>query len=98
VLLLFLMVAIGAPIAEELFFRGLVLRSFEKRLGIRWAVVASSLVFGITHLQLLQLPALTVAGLVFALLAVRTDRLGTAVVAHMAFNAATVATIVWGST
>lgn len=91
--LMVLLVVIGAPLAEELFFRGLLLRSFEKRFGTGWALVGSSLVFGITHFQLIQTPALTAAGLGFALLAVRADRLGPAVVAHMAFNAITVASL-----
>lgn len=96
VVLLFAVVGIGAPIAEELFFRGLVLRAFEKRIGTGWAVVASSVVFGATHVQPLQFVALTAAGVVFALLVVRTGRLGAAVVAHMAFNCVTVANLVWG--
>lgn len=98
VVLLFLMVAVGAPIAEEIFFRGLLLRALEKRFGTVVAVAGSSVVFGATHFQALQFPALAAAGVVFALLAVRTDRLGPAIVAHMAFNAATVALLVWGST
>jgi len=95
VVLLVLIVVIGAPIAEELFFRGLVLRAFEKRYGTTIAVIASSVVFGATHFQPLQFPALTVAGAVFALLAVRTDRLGPAILAHMAFNGLTVVNLVW---
>ncbi|QXC60603.1 CPBP family intramembrane metalloprotease [Aquihabitans sp. G128] len=91
--LMVLLVVIGAPLAEELFFRGLLLRAFEKRFGTAWALAGSSLVFGITHFQLLQTPALTAAGLGFALLAVRSKRLGPAVVAHMAFNAVTVASL-----
>lgn len=98
VVLLFLMVGIGAPIAEEIMYRGLVLRSFEKRFGTTVAVIASSVVFGVVHFQLLQFPALAVAGLVFALLAVRFDRLGPAIVAHMAFNTVTVINIVWFAT
>lgn len=97
VALMFLMVAVGAPIAEELFFRGLLLRSLEKRFGTAWAVAGSAVAFGATHFQLLQFPALTAVGAVFALLVVRTGRLGTAIVAHMAFNAATVVTLVWFS-
>ncbi len=96
VVLLFLMVVVGAPIAEELFFRGLVLRAFENRFGTRWAVVGSSVVFAATHFQALQFAALGVAGAVFALLVVATGRLGPAILAHMAFNAVTVAYIVWG--
>lgn len=93
--LFFLMVAIGAPIAEELFFRGLVLRSIEKRFGSTWAIAGSSLAFGATHFQVLQFPALTAVGVVFALLAVKSGRLGPAIFAHMAFNAATVVSLVW---
>ena len=95
VILLFLMVGIGAPIAEELFFRGLVLRSIEKRFGTTWAVIGSSVVFGATHFQPLQFVALSGAGAVFALLTVRSGRLGPAIVAHMAFNMATVVVLVW---
>lgn len=93
--LFFLMVAIGAPIAEELFFRGLVLRSIEKRFGTGWAIAGSSVAFGATHFQVLQFPALTAVGVVFALLAVKSGRLGPAILAHMAFNAATVISLVW---
>lgn len=96
VVLLFVIVAVGAPIAEELFFRGLVLRSFENRFGTAWAVVGSSVFFGATHFQPLQFAALTAAGAIFALLTVRTGRLGPAIVAHMAFNAVTVVGVVWG--
>lgn len=97
IVLLFVVVAIGAPIAEELFFRGLVLGSLQKRFGAVWAVVGSSVFFGATHFQALQFAALTAAGAVFALLVVRTGRLGPAIIAHMAFNAVTVIHVVWGT-
>lgn len=96
VVLLFLMVAVGAPIAEEIFFRGLLFRSIEKRFGTAVGVVASAVVFGATHFEPLQFLPLTVVGGIFALLVVRTGRLGTSIVAHMAFNATTVAYLVWG--
>lgn len=95
VVLLVLIVVIGAPIAEEIFFRGLVLRAIEKRFGLVAAIAGSSVAFGLTHFQALQFPALTVVGLIFALLAVRFERLGPAILAHMAFNAVTVANLVW---
>ena len=97
VVLLFVIVAVGAPIAEELFFRGLVLRSLEKRFGTGWAVVGSSVFFGATHFQPLQFAALTATGAVFALLVVRTGRLGPAIIAHLAFNSITVISVVWGT-
>ena len=95
IVLFALVVVVGAPFAEELFFRGLLLRSFEKRWGTAVAVVGSSVIFGATHFQALQFPALTVAGLVFAGLAVRYDRLGPAILAHVAFNAVTVIHLLW---
>ena len=88
-----LIVVVGAPFAEELFFRGLVLRSFEKRYGVAIAVAATSLVFGITHFEALLTLPLAAAGAVFALLAVKADRLGPAVFAHMTFNGATVVSL-----
>jgi len=82
-------VVVVAPVVEELFFRGLLLGAMQRRWGTITAVVASSIVFGATHFQPLLLPALTTAGAVFAVSAVRTGRLGTAIAVHAAFNATT---------
>jgi membrane protease YdiL (CAAX protease family) len=89
-----LIVAVGAPLAEELFYRGLMLRAIEKRFVMGWAIVGSSIIFGITHGEPLQTVALISAGLVFALLAVRAGRLGPSVVAHMTFNGVAVIQLV----
>ena len=86
VVLLVLIVVIAAPIVEELFFRGLVLRSLERRVGTRWAIVASAALFGAAHLEPLQFPALFLFGLVAAVLTVRSGRLGPSTLAHVAFN------------
>lgn len=88
--LLVLSVVVVAPVVEELFFRGLLLRSIEQRWGTRVAVIGSSMIFGATHFQAIQFPALALAGLLFAVLAVRSGRLGPAIAAHAGFNAATV--------
>jgi len=82
-------VVVVAPVVEELFFRDLLLRGMKHRWGMTAAVVGSSVVFGATHFQALQLPALATAGAVFAVAAGRTGRLGTAIAVHAAFNATT---------
>ena len=93
--LFLLIVGVGAPLAEELFYRGLVLRAFEKRFGSGWALVGSSVWFGATHFQPLQFVGLTTAGLVFGALTLRTGRLGPAVAAHMAFNLTAGVVLLW---
>lgn len=98
VVLLILIVVVGAPIIEELFFRGLFLRSVERRLGSRWALVVTSVVFGAIHLELLQFPALALAGLVFGGLAVWSGRLGPSIWAHIGFNGVAVVTLLSNST
>lgn len=81
---------VGAPIAEELFYRGLVLGGLLRRMGPGPALVLSSVIFGVMHLQLLELPALIAFGAAAAALALRTGRLGTAIWAHAGFNATAV--------
>tara|TARA_B100000131_G_scaffold19465_1_gene19167 strand:- start:1231 stop:1938 length:708 start_codon:yes stop_codon:yes gene_type:complete len=90
VFLLFLVVVVGAPVVEEIFYRGLTLKAFEKKMGGRLALVASSLLFAVAHLQFVQFPALFLFGFVAAYLARKYDRLGRAVWAHVGFNATTV--------
>ncbi len=85
---------IGAPLVEELFFRGLLLRALDRRYGGRWAVGVSAVAFGLTHFQPLQLLGLVVFGVILGVLAQRRGRLGASVVAHAAFNATTVVLLV----
>jgi len=88
--LLAVLIAVGAPLVEELFFRGLLQRSLERRLGPGWAVGLSAVLFGLAHAEVLQLLALVAFGVVLGVLAQRAGRLGPAIVAHVAFDAATV--------
>lgn len=88
--LLSICIVIGAPLAEELFFRGLLQRTLARRYGSTWAVAGSAVLFGVTHFQPLLFPGLAAFGGVLGLLAQRSGRLGPSLVAHMAFNAVTI--------
>ncbi len=90
VLVLALVVVLAAPLAEEVFFRGLLQRTLRRSMSVVPAVVVSSVAFGLSHFQLLQLPALTAFGLVLGVLAHRSGRLGPSIWAHVGFNATTV--------
>ncbi len=75
-----------APIAEELVFRGLVLRYFRQRFGLWPAVVVSSLLFAGMHLSIDQMLPLTVLGVGFALVYVWVGNLWASVVLHALWN------------
>lgn len=92
---------IGAPVVEELFFRGVILRAllvlFDTSapvFGTAMAIVVDGALFGLAHLGsgdlLAQLPGLAAVGVVLATLAVKTRRLGPSIVTHAAFNAVVV--------
>lgn len=94
--------AIGAPIVEELFFRGLALRAFERRFGPVVGIVGSTLVFTLLHFQ----PGTPVStatlflviggyAVVLALLARWFRRLGPSIFAHMTINGIGVAFLVY---
>ena len=84
---------VGAPVVEELFFRGMFLRLLRWRLGAVGSVIVCGIVFGLFHFEALQLPALAVFGMVTAILALRTGRLGPSVWLHVGFNASTMAVL-----
>jgi hypothetical protein len=86
VVLFIVIVSVCAPIIEEIFFRGLVLRSMENRWGSLVAVIGSGLLFGAIHLQPADLPPLAIVGIVLAWITVKTGRLGPAIWAHVFFN------------
>ena len=94
VVLLFAITVVGAPVVEEVFFRGFAQRPAVARLGRPLGLLATAALFGLTHFQLEQLAALVAFGLVLGYLADRTGRLGPGIVTHMAFNATTVVTLV----
>ncbi len=50
---MFLYVGLGAPIAEELLFRGLILRTLQP-CGKKFAIFASAILFGVFHGNLIQ--------------------------------------------
>lgn len=87
-------VVVGAPLMEELLYRGLALRSLSARLGSRIAVAVGAAWFAFAHLQPVQFIGLFVFGLVLGVCAERTGRLGMGVLAHAAFNATSLV-ILW---
>lgn len=85
-----------APIAEELAFRGVLLKAFEGR-GRRFVIVVTAAAFAAVHIIGLDtaniwasaavvLPPLFLFGLVLAWVTLRTGRLGPAIFLHSGWN------------
>ena len=91
--LIFLVVVV-APLVEELLFRGLLLRILQNSFGSVFAVVGSSALFALPHWQgdaswqetVVLLSAIGTVGMVLAVGAVVSNRLGPAVIGHFVFN------------
>ncbi len=72
-------------LAEEFLFRGLVLRSYE-RWGTQSAIVITSLLFGLLHLDISSMLATVFMGLLLAHVVVKTDSLMAGILLHLVNN------------
>jgi membrane protease YdiL (CAAX protease family) len=86
IVVLVLLVVVGAPIVEELFYRGLLQRSLVARFSDVLVVLGVAAVFALVHFRPVEYPGLFVFGLVLGTCAVLTDRLGLPIITHMSFN------------
>jgi uncharacterized protein len=89
-------VAVLAPVAEELLFRGVLLRALLRRTGPDQAVLVSALVFGAIHVigdpslgSVVALPVLVGLGIVLGYEAVRTGDISRSILLHVGFNTLT---------
>jgi uncharacterized protein len=80
-------VAIGAPIAEEIAFRGMAYNSLAKRgLSTAWVIAITTVAFSLFHLEPIRIPILLVSGLILGVLRWQTRGLGAPIVAHAVNN------------
>ena len=84
-----------APVLEEMLFRGIFLRSFLKRYDRATAIVLSSALFGMAHLNLYQFLAGFGLGLLAGWLYERTQSLLPCIVLHASYNSAVTGLGLW---
>lgn len=84
---LVLAVVVGAPLVEELLYRGLILGAVRRRVGAPLALAVGAVWFAAAHFQGVQFIGLLAFGLILGLCWQGTGRLGLGIVAHAAFNA-----------
>ena len=86
-IVLFVVVVIGAPLVEELVYRGFIQGGLQTRIGSTWALIFTSVWFTVVHLEPVEFPGLFAIAVVLGLCYRRTQRLGLSIVTHLAFNA-----------
>lgn len=92
-----LVVAVAAPIGEELFFRGFVFNVMRNRLHFTSAVWLSAALFALLHVSVKNFLPILVIGVLLARLYARTGSLWSSVVMHGTFNfLSAMAAIIWG--
>ncbi len=83
-----IVVVVGAPVIEEIVYRGMVQKGFVSSWGPTAGVVVTAALFAAIHMSWAETPALFAFALVLGVAAHRTGRLGPAIITHMAFNLA----------
>ena len=84
------MMAVFGPVCEELVFRGILYRGYLKSGNALKAVLLSSLLFGLIHMNFNQAPYAFALGVAMALLMEATGSLLAPILMHMVFNAQSV--------
>jgi membrane protease YdiL (CAAX protease family) len=95
ILLAVLVICVGAPLFEELFFRGVLLPALAKRMPVQAALVVQAVLFASLHLQfrmglattLFTLAVIGVGGYGLGFIRVKTHSLVPGILAHATFNA-----------
>lgn len=82
-LLKFISIVAIAPILEEFIFRGLLLHRWHKKWGLNYAIILSSLLFGIAHPDPI---GATAFGMAMCVLYLRTQSLWVPIICHATYN------------
>jgi len=86
-IVLFVVVVVGAPLVEELVYRGFIQGGLQSRIGSTWALIITAAWFTVVHLEPIEFPGLFAFALVLGFCYRRTQRVGLSMVTHLAFNA-----------
>ena len=84
-------IVVLAPIAEEVFFRGVVFNAWLREGGRRWAFIGSSALFALIHVSVVAVGPLFVLGMALAWIYQRTGNLLAPIAMHATVNGISVA-------
>lgn len=95
-ILLALSAAIAGPIAEELVFRGVILKRAGYIMPFYAANILQSFLFSLSHMNLLQMIYTFFIGIFYGYVTMRYKSIIPSIISHMIFNAFTVVTSTFG--
>lgn len=87
IVLLFVIVVLGAPMVEEIVYRGMVQPGLESSWGAARGTIVTAVLFAAIHFVPIEFPGLLSFALVLGWARHRTGRLGLPIITHVAFNA-----------
>ncbi|WP_311482052.1 type II CAAX prenyl endopeptidase Rce1 family protein [uncultured Anaerococcus sp.] len=79
-------VIIGAPLVEELLFRGVLFEELRKEISLKGTIFLTALVFGIYHFNILQSSNAFFLGLVLAYVYYKTRSIKASIIIHATNN------------
>ncbi|QGU00866.1 CAAX amino terminal protease family protein [Candidatus Syntrophocurvum alkaliphilum] len=85
--ILLVVVAVLAPLSEELFYRGMIYPVFRNYIGPKWGAIIAGIVFGLAHFDLLRAIPLAVGGIVLCYIYEKTGSIIVCTIAHGMWNA-----------
>jgi membrane protease YdiL (CAAX protease family) len=83
--ILIIYACVVGPILEEILFRGLVLQSLRPW-GDKLAIIVSSVLFGLMHINVIQVFTTTLLGLLLAYVAIKSDSIISTIILHILYN------------
>jgi membrane protease YdiL (CAAX protease family) len=100
VVLVFVVVAVLAPVLEEMIFRGMLLSRLTRSMSGPWAVVVTSAAFASIHLldpsAIAAVPGLFIIGVILGFQALRRGNLSLAILTHAGVNLTAAILLVFG--
>jgi membrane protease YdiL (CAAX protease family) len=95
-----LMVAVAAPVVEEILFRGMLLSRLVRSMPTGWAIVVQALLFAGIHLldpnAIAALPGLFIIGAVLGYAAIRSRNLSLPILIHAGVNLTAAVLLIFG--
>lgn len=84
-----------SPALEEIFFRKLMYSSLKKNFGVLWAVVITSFLFAVVHLNLYAFPVLFVLSAILIIIYEKDNTIFSPILLHSIFNSVMIISILF---